>query len=61
MFLQSLPREMNVLLGDKALEEPHGLADKAGKLWALHSHQHGVVAAIETEEEEATVAAVQQD
>jgi hypothetical protein len=60
LFLQRLPRELRVLLGDKALEEPRDLADKADKLWALHSHQHGVVAAIEVEEEESPVAAVRQ-
>jgi hypothetical protein len=58
LFLQRLPRELRVLLGDEALEEPRDLADKADKLWALHSHQHGVVAAVEAEEEEAPVAAV---
>jgi uncharacterized membrane protein YgcG len=58
LFLQRLPRELRVLLGDEALEEPRDLAEKADKLWALHSHQHGVVAAVEGEEEEAPVAAV---
>jgi hypothetical protein len=60
LFLQRLPRELRVLLGDEALEEPRDLADKADKLWALHSHQHRVVAAIEVEEEESPVAAVRQ-
>jgi hypothetical protein len=60
LFLQRLPRELRVLLGEEALEEPRDLADKADKLWALHSHQHRVVAAIEIEEEESPVAAVKQ-
>jgi hypothetical protein len=58
LFLQRLPRELRVLLGDEALEEPRDLADKADKLWALHSHQHGVIAAVEAEEDDAPVAAV---
>jgi hypothetical protein len=58
LFQQRLPRELRVLLGDEALKEPRDLADKADKLWALHSHQHGVVAAVEAEEEDAPVAAV---
>jgi hypothetical protein len=58
LFLQRLPRELRVLLGDELLEEPRELAELADKKWALHSHQHAVVANVTAEEEEPTVAAV---
>jgi hypothetical protein len=59
LFLQRLPKELRVLLGDEALEEPRDIGELADKKWALHSHQHaGMVAALGTEEEEVQVAAV---
>jgi hypothetical protein len=58
LFLQRLPRELRVLLGDELLEEPRELAELADKKWALHSHQHGMIANVEEADEEAPVAAV---
>jgi hypothetical protein len=61
LFLQRLPRELRVLLGDEALEEPRDIGELANKKWALHSHQHGgSIAAVEAVEEEGQVAAVKQ-
>jgi hypothetical protein len=61
LFLQRLPKELRVLLGDEALEEPRDIGELADKKWALHSHQHSsTVAAVEVSEEEGQVAAVKQ-
>jgi hypothetical protein len=61
LFLQRLPRELRVLLGDKTLEEPRDIGEPADKKWALHSHQHGgSVAAVEAVEDDGQVAAVKQ-
>jgi hypothetical protein len=58
LFLQRLPKELRVLLGDDLLEQPRELAELADKKWALHSHNHNLVASVEVEEEAAAVAAV---
>jgi hypothetical protein len=61
LFLQRLPKELCVLLGDEALEEPRDIGELADKKWALHSHQHGgTIAAVELTEEDGQVAAVKQ-
>jgi hypothetical protein len=61
LFLQRLSKELRVLLGDEALEEPHDIGKLADKKWALHSHQHiGTIAVVELTEEEGQVAAVKQ-
>ncbi len=49
-FLQSLlPRELRVLLGDD-LSEPRDLEVRVDRLWAMHSHDHGLVAVVQGEE-----------
>jgi hypothetical protein len=58
LFLQRLPREIRVLLDDENQLSARDMAVKADRLWAKHSHQHGSVAAVATEEEN-QVAAVQ--
>jgi hypothetical protein len=61
LFLQRFPKELRILLGDEALEEPCDIGELADKKWALHSHQHGgTVAAIDVTEEEGQIAAVKQ-
>ncbi len=46
LFLQYLPKELQIVLGDVEDHEDVGaMANKADKLWLLHSHhQHGLVA-----------------
>ncbi len=46
LFLQRLPRELRIMLGDDPDHNARALAAKANKLWANHSHhQPGSVAA----------------
>jgi hypothetical protein len=60
LFLQQLRRELRVLLGDD-FANPRDLAAKADRVWAMHVHDHGSVAAVQTEEPVLVpVAAVQQ-
>jgi hypothetical protein len=49
LFLQRLPRELRVLLGDD-FADPRDLAAKADRVWAMHVHDHGSVAAVQAEE-----------
>lgn len=62
LFLQRLPKELRIQLGNDEVLELRTLAAKADKLWALHAHQqHGTInAACEdtAESEPAPVAAV---
>jgi hypothetical protein len=59
LFLQRLPRELWVLLGDD-FAEPRDLAARADRLWAMHSHDHALIATLQGEEPSAApVAAVQ--
>jgi hypothetical protein len=59
LFLQRLPRELRVLLGDD-FAEPWDLAARADRLWAMHSHDHALIATLQGEEPSvAPVAAVQ--
>ena len=46
-FLQRLPQELRIMLGDDDHQEIQQLAAKADRLWAIHGHRlHGVVAAV---------------
>jgi hypothetical protein len=59
LFLQRLSKELRVLFAEDDLKNPRDLAAKADKHWALLSHQHGTVAAIEAAEDDTAIAAVQ--
>jgi hypothetical protein len=63
LFLQRLPKELRIMLGDDPGHDARALAAKADKLWAYHSHQQpnavaAVAAAGSDEEEESQIAAV---
>jgi hypothetical protein len=63
LFLQWLPKELCIMMGDDEYDNMRTLALKADKLWSIHNHQKpGVVAAVEpsppTEPPSATIAAV---
>jgi hypothetical protein len=63
LFLQRLPKELRIMLGDDPGHDARALAAKADKLWAYHSHQQpnavaAVAAAGSDKEEESQVAAV---
>jgi hypothetical protein len=60
LFLQRLPKELSVLLGDEALEELRDIGELADKKWALHSQHGGTIAVVELTEEDGQVAAVKQ-
>jgi hypothetical protein len=45
LFLQRLPRELRVLLGDD-FADPRDLATKADWVWAMHVHEHRSVVAV---------------
>ena len=47
LFLRRLPREIRVLLNKVDHKDPKALAEQADELWALHSHDGGLVAAME--------------
>jgi hypothetical protein len=59
LFLQRMPKELRVLFPEDDLKNPRDLAAKADKHWALLSHQHGTVAAIEAAEDDTAIATVQ--
>lgn len=47
LFLQRLPSELRIMLGDDTATDPRELGVKADRLWAMHSHRmHGQVAAV---------------
>ena len=51
-FLQRLPQELRIMLGDDDHQEVQQLAAKADRLWAIHGHRlHGSVAAVASPEE----------
>jgi len=58
LFLERLPGELRVLLGEDDHQDPRALAEKADRLWSMHGQRFGMVAAIEPQEP--VVAAVQQ-
>jgi hypothetical protein len=48
LFLQRLPKELRIMLGEDDHLDLRATAAKADKLWAVHGHQqHGTVAAVE--------------
>ena len=58
-FLQRLPQELRIMLGEDNHEEVHQLAVKADRLWAIHGHRlHGSVAAVTPLEDPLAVNAV---
>jgi len=57
LFLERLPAELRILLGEDDHQDPRPLADKADQLWALHGGKFAAVAAVEPVEP-AQVAAV---
>lgn len=62
MFLQRLPKEIRIMLAEDDHGDLRRLAEKADKLWSLHSRQgHDLVAAMSDVqlEDEGAVAAVQ--
>jgi len=62
LFIQRLPRELRILLGDDDHTDLRRLASRADKLWALHARQaHDPVAAVHVAavEDNSSVAAVQ--
>jgi hypothetical protein len=58
LYLERLPAELRVLLGEDDHQDLRALAEKADKLWAMHGQRFGLVAAVEPQEP--VVAAVQQ-
>jgi hypothetical protein len=59
LFLQRLPKELRVLLTEADLQEPRDLATKADRHWAMLTHQtHGMIAAVETDNEDSNINAV---
>jgi hypothetical protein len=46
LFLQRLPKELRIVLGDaEDNEDVRAMAAKGDKLWYLHNHQqHGIMA-----------------
>jgi hypothetical protein len=58
-FLQRLPQELRIMLGEDDHQEVHVMARKADKLWAIHGHRlHGGVAAVQQETQEPAVNAL---
>jgi hypothetical protein len=57
LFLERLPGELRVLLGEDDHQDPRTLAEKADRLWAMHGQKFGLVAAVE-QSEPSVVAAV---
>jgi hypothetical protein len=48
LFLQRLPSDFRVMLGEDNYEDLQAVAVQADKLWAIHAHQqHGTIAAVE--------------
>jgi len=64
LFMQRLPKELRIVLGEvDDHEDVRAMAAKADKLWSLHNHQqHGVVASVDpaapSSQPPATIAAV---
>ena len=47
LFLERLPAELRILLGEDDHEDPRQLAAKADKLWSLHGGKFAAVASVE--------------
>jgi len=61
LFLERLPAELRIMLGEDDRQDPRSLADKADQLWDLHggkSHQIAAVAADAQELDPLSVAAI---
>lgn len=64
LFLQRLPKDLRLMLGDVEAGDPRAVAAKADRLWACHAKQvhdstvAAVAEALEEQEEEGAVAAV---
>ena len=59
MFLQRLPQSLRTLLGEVEHGDPRALAARADRLWACHGkQQQQEVAAVDTEEDGESVAAI---
>jgi len=59
LFLERLPAELRIMLGENDREDVRALADKADQLWALHGGRVHQIAAVEASElGSSTVAAV---
>jgi hypothetical protein len=50
LFLERLPSELRVLLGEDDHQDPRTLAQKADRLWAMHGQRFGLIAAVEPQE-----------
>jgi hypothetical protein len=50
LFLERLPAELRVLLGEDDHQDPRALAEKADRLWAMHGQRFGMLAALEPSE-----------
>jgi hypothetical protein len=63
LYLQCLPRELRIMLGEDNVDDLRAIGLKAEKLWSIHNHQqHGEVVSLSSSSEPpaATVAAVKQ-
>ncbi len=62
LFMQRLPKDLRLMLGDVEAGDPRAVAAKADRLWACHARQQhdSLVATVEgeQEEEDGTVAAI---
>ena len=59
LFLERLPAELRIMLGEDDHQDPRPLAAKADQLWALHGGRFATIAAVDEEcAEAAPVAAV---
>lgn len=50
MFMQRLPRDLRLMMGDVEAGDPRAVAARADRLWACHAKQHEVVASTVSEE-----------
>ena len=51
MFMQRLPRDLRLMMGDVEAGDPRAVAARADRLWACHAKQHELVAATVAEEQ----------
>ena len=59
LFLERLPAELRIMLGEDDHQDPRPLAEKADKLWAMHGGKFSTIAAVEESPlPQASVAAV---
>jgi hypothetical protein len=47
LFLERLPAELRIMLGEDDHQDPRLLAEKADKLWALHGVKHSSLAVVD--------------